>query len=67
MRSAAVCALPVGGRPRPRLVWVDFDMMFIVTRYDKTINRADLALRLRGEILDLPGVLAVQAFICAVR
>jgi hypothetical protein len=42
-------------------------MMFIVTRYDKTINRADLALRLRGEILDLPGVLAVQVFIFAVR
>jgi hypothetical protein len=59
MRWAAVCALPVDGRPRPRSVRVDLDIMFIVTRYDKTINR--------GEILDLPGVLAVQAFIFAVR
>jgi hypothetical protein len=50
-------------------------MIFIVTRYDKTVNRADLALYalkvakcgLGGEILGLPGVLAVQAFICAVR
>jgi hypothetical protein len=46
-------------------------MIFIVTRYDKTVNRAVLILYvlkvtkcgIRGRILDLPGVLGAYDFI----